>query len=123
MTDDLTLQRQITWVYTDDLERSSAFYGEVLGLVLVRDEGAARIFEVNAGAAIGVCTAFEDRVVEPRGGMISLVTNDVDAWYARIVAAGVQPDAPPHRLEQFGIYTFFVRDPAGYVVEFQSFDP
>ena len=61
-------------------------------------------------------------MVEPKGGMISLVTDDVDNWYQRLRARGVDIDEAPRRLEQFGIYTFFVRDPNGYVIEFQQFD-
>ena len=113
---------QITWVYTRDLARSSAFYGEVLGLECLRDEGGARIFATAQNAAIGVCEVFGDRVVEPRGGMISIVTDDVDAWYRRLVESGAEVEGPPHRLEQFAIYTFFARDPEGYRIEFQQFD-
>ena len=118
---------QISWVYTQDLESTADFYADVLGLECIRDEGNARIFATAASAAIGVCSAFEDRafvnrVVEPKGGMISIVTDDVDAWYRRVIEKAVAVARPPHRLEQFGIYTFFVTDPNGYVIEFQQFD-
>ena len=53
--------------------------------------------------------------------MISIVTDDVDGWYARLNAAGVSIAQPPHTLEQFSIYTFFANDPNGYVIEFQQF--
>lgn len=113
---------QISWVYTLDLDSTVEFYADVLGLKCIRDEGDARIFATVANAAIGICSAFADRVVEPRGCMISIVTDDVDAWYQRITGKGISVDRPPHRLEQFGIYTFFVNDPNGYVIEFQQFD-
>ena len=113
--------RQIAWVYCRDLARSDRFYADVLGLRCVRDEGTARVYETVPGAAIGVCEAFEDRVVEPRGAMVSLVTDDVDGWYRRLDAAGAAVRGPPHRLERFGIYTFFAEDPDGYVLEFQQF--
>jgi uncharacterized glyoxalase superfamily protein PhnB len=54
--------------------------------------------------------------------MISIVSNDVDAWYRRLLDKGVDIVQPPHRLERFGICTFFVTDPNGYVIEFQQFD-
>ncbi len=101
---------------------SASFYADVLGLECTRDEGDARVFATGENAGIGVCRVFADRVVEPRGGMISIVTSDVDAWYRRLVDQGVSIARPPHRLEQFGIYTFFVTDPNGYVLEFQQFD-
>ena len=113
---------QISWVYSDDLDAASRFYAEVLGFECRRDEGDARIYATAGGAFIGVCRAFADRVVEPRGGMISLVCDDVDGWYRCLRERGAEIDAPPHRLEAFGIYTFFVRDPNGYVIEFQQFD-
>ena len=112
---------QISWVYTEDLEATACFYAEVLGFDCCREETNARIFDVGCGASIGVCEAFADRVVEPRGGMISIVTDDVDAWYSKLKSAGTSIDAPPRHLEQFGIYTFFVNDPNGYIIEFQQF--
>jgi predicted enzyme related to lactoylglutathione lyase len=116
------ISMQISWVYTQDLDSTAEFYADALGLECIRDEGDARIFATAASAAIGVCSAFANRVVEPSGGMISIVTDDVDAWYQQITEKGVAAAGPPHRLEQFGIYTFFVTDPNGYVIEFQQFD-
>lgn len=119
---DPELKLQISWVYTEDLDSSAAFYGDLLGLECIRDEGTARIYLTGAGAAIGVCKVFADRVVEPKGGMISLVCDDVDRWYEVLVGRGLEIARPPHRLDQFGIYTFFVEDPNGYSIEFQQFD-
>lgn len=112
---------QICWVYTHDLESTADFYNRVLGLECIRDEGAARIFSTGADSRIGVCQAFEDRVVEPRGGMITIITDEVDAWYERLTRMGLTIREAPHRLDRFGIYTFFVADPNGYVIEFQQF--
>lgn len=111
----------ITWVYTHDLGQTARFYEEVLGLALDRDAGAARIYQAGKGALIGVCTAFADRVVEPRGGMVTLLTEDVDGWYQKVLGAGGRVKGPPERMERFGIYSFFVEDPNGYVIEIQTF--
>ena len=118
---DASISGQISWVYTQDLDSTAYFYAGVLGLKCSRDEGAARIFATGDNAWIGVCEAFDDRVVEPRGTMISIISDDVDAWYRRLIDIGMVIAQPPHRLEQFGIYTFFVRDPNGYRIEFQQF--
>ena len=112
---------QITWVYTDDLEHTSNFYENLLGLKLVIDEGSARIFQVSSTAQIGVCAAFENRIVEPQGGMITLVTTEVDEWYSQLTSKGVTIKNPPCVLEKFNIYTFFLEDPNGYVIEIQQF--
>jgi catechol 2,3-dioxygenase-like lactoylglutathione lyase family enzyme len=102
------LYAQISWVYTQDLDSTADFYARGLGLECSRDEGDARIFAT-------------DRVVEPKGGMISIVTDDVDAWYLRLLDNGLQIDKPPEQIERFGIYSFFVKDPNGYLLEFQQF--
>ena len=121
--DNLPIGRLISWVYTGSLDSTAKFYADQLGLECIRAEGGARIYAAGGGA-IGVCEAFADRVVEPRGSLISLVVDDVDAWHARLRARGVEIEAPPHRLGRFGVYTFFVRDPNGYRLEFQQFlDP
>ena len=117
----LGIDLQITWVYTDNLGQTSKFYEEILGLELVRDEGSARIFRVSSTAQIGVCTTFEDRVVEPKGGMITLVTDEVDEWYSLLTSRGVEIKNSPHVLEKFNVYTFFLEDPNGYVIEIQQF--
>jgi predicted enzyme related to lactoylglutathione lyase len=113
---------QISWVYTQEFDSTANFYADGLGLKCIREGDGARLFATTANAAIGVCAVFGDRVVEPKGGMISIVTEDVDAWYRRLVDRGVTIAEPPQRFEGFGIYTFFVTDPNGYVIEFQQFD-
>ena len=118
---DVTSNGQICWVYTQDLDSTAYFYADVLGLECTRNQGPARIFATGDNAWIGVCQVFADRVVEPKGGMISIISDDVDAWYQRLVDIGLSIDRPPHHLEQFGIYTFSVEDPNGYRIEFQQF--
>ncbi len=116
--------QQISWVYCEDLAATCPFYQKTLGLRQVMNQGTARIFLAAPGAFIGVCRAFEGRAVEPEGSMISLVTDEVDAWYERLTAAGVKTRGRPRTLEAFNIYCFFAEDPNGYVIEFQQFlDP
>ena len=114
---------QISWVYTHELGVSVAFWRDALGLRVVRDAGTAMIFETAQGAMIGVCEAFEGRVVEPTGSMITLLVDDraaVDGWFERL-REQVEIRAAPEILERFGIYSFFCADPNGYVVEVQCF--
>lgn len=108
----------VTFVYVADLDRSSAFYGELLGLELVRDQGACRIYRVAGDAYLGVCS---HRPPEPGGLIITLVTDDVDAWADRLRSNDLDVDGP-HANEQFSIRHLFVRDPDGHLVEIQRFD-
>ena len=121
MTNRPSIIQTISWVYTHDLDCSCRFYTQTLGFEPVKDEGVARIFAVADGAFIGVCQASRDRVVEPRGGLISIVTNEVDAWYHHLVKAGVSCRNRPKVLESFNVYAFFAEGPGGYLIEFQQF--
>ena len=118
---ELKIHAQISWVYTHDLDSSARFYRDTLGLECLRDQGSARIFATAGNARIGVCLAFEDRAVAPQGSMISLVSDDVDACYRRLLERGVDIERPPQDIEAFGIRSFLVRDPDGYRLEFQQF--
>jgi catechol 2,3-dioxygenase-like lactoylglutathione lyase family enzyme len=114
--------QHITFVSVSDLERSHEFYGDTLGLALVLDQGDCRIFEVTPTAFVGVCVRPD--AVSPDGIILTLVTDDVDAWHDRLVAAGVVCDRPPNHNEKYDLYQAFYRDPDGYLIEIQRFlDP
>jgi len=109
---------QITFVYVEDLQRSAAFYGGVLGFEVVRDQGACLIYRVTGDAFIGVCN---HRPPDPGGVILTLVTDEVDAWAQRFVAEGMIVEGP-HANDRFELYHCFVHDPDGHLVEIQRFD-
>jgi hypothetical protein len=47
--------QQVTFLYTNHPARSFAFYEEVMGLPLVLDQGAARIYRTGGEAFLGIC--------------------------------------------------------------------
>jgi len=109
----------LTFLYTDDLKGMVAFYRDVMGLREVIDQGAAVIFQVNAGAYLGVC----DLPHRPRGtkGVMVTFVRDVDAEYARLSALGVEFEGPPALFMDGTVYAAFFRDPEGYHLEIQEF--
>ncbi len=109
---------QITFVYVQDLGRSAAFYGDVLGLELARDQGACLIFRVTPDAYLGVC---DHRPADPGGIILTLVTGNVDGWASRLREEGHEVDGPKAN-DRFGIYHCFVEDPDGHLVEIQRFN-
>lgn len=112
--------QQITFLYTRDLKRTAQFYEELLGLELVRDQGDCRIYKVSAQAYVGFCerlTAPET----PQGILLTLITDEVDAWYGRLTGGGLPVEKPPQLNPKYNIYHFFVRDPNGYLIEVQKF--
>ena len=117
------IDQQVTFIYVRDLEKSARFYADVLGLELVLDQGACRIFRVAGQGFLGVCTN-PARAVVPEGFTLTFVTPEVDAWHDRLAQHGVAVEAPPAENARFRIYNFFARDPDGYLLEFQRFlDP
>lgn len=116
------ISEQITFLYTADLQQSAHFYETILGLPMIVDQGSCRVYRIaDGGAYLGVC---EREVPGVTGLIFTFVTPDVDAWYARIISHDYACESAPAISEQYGIYHFFVKDPAGYLLEFQRFlDP
>ena len=117
---------QITFVYTTNLAAADAFYGGDLGLPLALDQGGCRIYRAAAGAYVGVCERPAEAIQAPdparRGVILTLVTDDVEGWHARLVARGVAVEGPPAHSDAYRITHLFLRDPAGYLLEIQRFD-
>lgn len=112
----------LTFLYTDQLARSVAFYRHVLDLEPVIDQGSVVIFRVNAGAYLGV----SDLPHRPRGtdGVMVTFVVDVDATYAKLQARGIAFEGPPALYMDGTVYAAFFRDPDGYRLEIQEFrDP
>ena len=119
---ELSVNAQITFVYTSNLARSASFYEGVLGLDLAVDQGSCRIYRVvDRQAYLGVCQR-EGAPENVSDLIITLVTSDVDGWYERIMASGWRCDHRPRQNDTYKIYHFFTRDPDGYLIEIQRFD-
>ncbi len=115
------ITQQITFLTCEDLQGTSDFYAETLGLPLVLDQGDCRIHRVAGEAFLGICRRRDGRPLPPRGVVVTFVTDAVDEWYAHLVARGVAVEGPPAENPAFAIYNFFARDPNGYLIEFQRF--
>ena len=116
--------QQVTFLYVRDLEKSCAFYGEMLGLPLFLDQGSVRIFRTSRSSFLGVGQSNEERPSTPGGIIVTLVTDDVDDWYERLRSKRVVFESPPSQYEAFNIYHCFLSDPDGYEIENQRFgDP
>lgn len=116
----LPIEQQITFLYTRDLEATARFYEEVMGLPLSRDQGDCRIYQVSSDGYVGFC--LRASVPEaPIGVIFTIITPDVDGWYAMLVEKGVAFEKPPAENPKYNIYHCFLRDPNGYLIEIQRF--
>lgn len=111
---------QISFFPTGNLDGTSRFYQDKLGLPMVLDQGVCRIFRVTAGAFIGFC----QKATAPAEceAIITLVTEDVDSWVNSLRDKGLDPERGPAFNTKFNIYHAFYRDPNGYLVEIQRFE-
>ena len=110
----------ITFLPVEDLERTTDFYTRIIGLELWKDLGTCRIFSCGQGY-FGFCHYGDGRAI-PQGVCLSLNVADeaeVDRQAARIRALGV-PVRGPQKQPGFPVYSCFVTDPDGYLVEFQK---
>ncbi len=109
----------VTFLHTADLAATAEFYERILSLPLARDQGVCRIYKVSADGYLGFCTHLEP--ADPKGVIVTLVTDDVDGWYARL-SGQVEIVKPPTHHPKYAIYHFFFKDPNGYLLEIQRFD-
>ena len=99
------IEQQVTFIYANEPARSWAFYGELLGLALVLDQGACRIYRAAGDAFLGVCRRGKQQPA-PAGVILTLVTPEVDAWYRYLQAKGAALDYDP--LSRTAIFTVMV---------------
>ena len=119
-----------TAIYTDDLAAAEAFYGGLLGLpVVLRQPGRHVFFRVGAGILLVFDAAATEqpdpaaRFPVPTHGArgpghlcFAATRAEIDRWRDRFAAAGIPVEAEfdwPN-----GARSLYVRDPAGYSVEF-----
>jgi hypothetical protein len=113
----------ITFFYYDDLNRAAAFYRERLGLRSLMVSDWCVIFELNAGARLGLvnATAGSQRPIADcnKGAILSLQVDGVAACLERMKRCELAP-ASAELVEGCCGRTreFKISDPEGYVIEF-----
>ncbi len=110
--------------YYQDVPAAESFYNEVLGLETVSDFGFAKILQVAPTSFLTLVNADSGMhsASEPKSVTLALVTDQVEAWYARLTQTGVAirselnvADGGPHD-------GFVAIDPEGYFLEFERFN-
>jgi catechol 2,3-dioxygenase-like lactoylglutathione lyase family enzyme len=117
------IDQQVTFLGTGNLEATAAFYEGVLKLPLVLDQGLCRIYRVGSDAFLGFCGHLPPGS-ESHSVILTLVSQEVDAWYAYLLGLGISLQEQPVLNPAYNIYHFFLRDPDGHLIEIQQFlDP
>lgn len=105
-----------------NLNNVRAFYGDLLGLSLYKDQEVCLIYDLNGHGKVGFCTHHPES--HPASTCITFVyatREEVDACYQKLKDE-LGPLKPPTLNPRFNIYHFFVKDLEGLTVEFQVFE-
>ena len=115
-----SIDSQVTFLYYKDVPAAARFYASTLGLERTFDQGWVQIYRVSATAYVGLVdeTRGTHRVSESKPVTLSIVTNEIDAWYAHMRTSGVKLLSELSNSENAPIRAFLVEDPGGYTVEF-----
>ncbi len=108
-------------LYYTDLEPAARFYEQTLGLAAAMKDEWVQLYEVIPGSLIGLVKeggTAHHTVQETNAVMVSIVTEDVDAWYGIV---SENPDIrilkPIYNHASVPIRAFLLADPGGYTVE------
>jgi len=118
----LAFEAMVTFVYVRDLARSREFYEGLLRIPLALDQGACHIYRVAQSGFLGVCQCADRAGTATKGVILTLVSPNVDAWYASLLETGVEFETSPVYNPTYKIYHCFFRDPDGHLIEIQRFE-
>ena len=114
----------ITFLTYEDMDAGDHFYRVILGLPLIEDQGWAKVYRIHGAANVGIAKACRGPVENPVGSgtLLSIVVEDVDAWYEVLKdEPSIEILGPPTMVFDIPVYSFSLKDPAGYRVEIQAF--
>ncbi len=115
-----SIRQQVTFIFTDDLAKTSHFYHNVLKLESVLDQGTCQIFRISQDGFLGIC--YRQKVSSQHNDVIlTLVTDQVDEWYQYLQEQNINIENSPAYNPKYNIYHMFLRDPNGYLLEIQEF--
>lgn len=115
-----SITSQTVMFYYRDLAAPASFYGTALGLERTLDWEWAKMFRTGPDSTVGLILEGEGafhKVQAENAVMLSLVTDEVDAWYRRLKARKDVKFLKEIKSGS-GIRSFLLEDPGGYTVEF-----
>ena len=103
-----------------DIEETTHYYLNEIGLTLYVDQGACRIFDTGYGY-IGFCE-YEDRILCNKTCISFNLSSieEVNAYYEKFKAKNAKDLTVPQKHPKFDVYSFFMKDVNGYTIEFQK---
>ncbi len=105
------------------LQETQLFYTQVIGLQQVFSSDTVRIFASPKGY-IGFVDYKDGQIAKPHLCIsFNCPTREaVDQEYQRLCAMGHTPKNPPSLHPSQPVYSFFLQDPNGYLVEYEKIE-
>ncbi len=109
-------------IWSEDLNNLLPFYRDVLGLkVGIEAEGFVAFGDIDTPTlALGTHSDLRGATKEPARHMVALDTDDLDAEYERLKAAGVEFIESPTETPDQGPRIATMKDPEGNLVQLFS---
>lgn len=103
------------FLYYDDVDAAWDFYNDVLGFETVVDYGFARILRIAESSYLTVVDAAAGMhsTEEPRTVLLTLVTDNTDAWRAHAMGQSIAILEADAQADEF-----VISDPQGYLIRF-----
>ena len=99
-------------IFVTDIERSRAFFEDILGLPCNAADGEHGYASYSAGPVSFGTAVSDDQSLVGRHTGVGFMTEDIDETYERLSAAGVEFDMPPTAQPWGGTLALF-KDPDG----------
>ena len=118
-----SIRSQITFLYYPELEPVDRFYRDVMGFEVAEDQGWTKIYSIGRGAFLGIMAGEKGfhKPQDENAVLVTLVVDDVSAWYDYLQERGVNLMTPIKDVEDIQVRCFFLADPGGYSLEIQQF--
>jgi len=103
-----------------NIEETTQFYINEIGLSLYQDQGACRIFDTGYGY-IGFCE-YDDHVLATKTCISFNLSSveEVNQYYQHFKEKNMRDITIPQKHPKFAVYSFFMKDINGYTIEFQK---
>lgn len=120
---ELGILANITWLYYRDVPAAQKFYESNFAFELWVDQGFAKLYPASTTGFIGLVDEARGlhRFSEKKAVNVSFLTDQIDRWYERFQAAGIEIKDILEDAEAIPVRAFVGYDPAGYFIEFDTF--
>jgi predicted enzyme related to lactoylglutathione lyase len=120
---ELRVQGTVYWLYYSDIPAMESFYEELLGVDLLVDQGWAKVYRASRTGFVGLVdgTRGLHQATEQKGVTLSLITSDVEAWFERVKAQGLELRTQDLTDESGRVSVFVAYDAEGYFLEWDTF--